>query len=128
MWRKRAPGGPACLPTLSHESDDVADFVHGLFGTGTGALAAVAQPAPATRPAAWSFEAGTSPVYHLRTLTVSGHLIADWSHDGPPIVQVIPAFAAPINGLLLRSLLAQQHTDHSTKLNMIQVSELLDLL
>lgn len=34
---------------------------------------------------------------HLRTLTVSGHLIADWSHDGPPIVQVIPAFAAPIN-------------------------------
>lgn len=34
---------------------------------------------------------------HLRTLTVSGHLIAGWSHDGPPLAQVIPAFTAPID-------------------------------
>lgn len=33
---------------------------------------------------------------HLRTLTVSAHLIADWSHDGPPIAQVIPSFASPL--------------------------------
>lgn len=33
---------------------------------------------------------------HLRTLTVSGHLIADWSHDGPPIDQVVPSFADPL--------------------------------
>jgi len=36
-------------------------------------------------------------------------------------------FTAPVIGLLLRTLLAQQHTNRSTKLNMIQVSALLDL-
>ena len=32
----------------------------------------------------------------LRTLTVSGHLINQWSQDAPPIQDIVPALVGPI--------------------------------
>lgn len=33
---------------------------------------------------------------HLRTLTVAGHLLSDWSRDRPPIQEVVPTLADPL--------------------------------
>lgn len=33
---------------------------------------------------------------NIRTLTVSGHLIADWSGDGPPVATTVPPLTAPL--------------------------------
>ena len=47
---------------------------------------------------------------NIRTLTVSAHLIAGWSGDGPPIATTVPALEAPIQADLDSAIAAWQGT------------------
>jgi uncharacterized membrane protein YccC len=47
---------------------------------------------------------------HLRTLTVTGHLISVWSKDGPPLAAVVPALGAPLTADARTATEAWEHT------------------
>ncbi|MFM9134268.1 MAG: FUSC family protein [bacterium] len=114
MWPRgvvkglRSNVAAAIRRATSFLSDAMADLVDGPGHIGPGELTEMSgafvrskevvevtltsrQPDATERAQEWE-----EVIDHLRTLTVAGHLLSDWSRDRPPVEDAVPELASPL--------------------------------